>query len=117
MPARPSGTTDFAQGSSRSKAISDGLPGPFVAATDYVSLVPDQIAPWIPGRYVTLGTEGFGRSDAKPKLREHFEVNAAHVALATLTALAAEDQFDKRRLQSTCEELEIDSEKLDPALA
>lgn len=95
----------------------NGRVGPFVAATDYMSLVPDQITPWIPGRYVTLGTEGFGRSDTKTALREHFEINAAHITFATLTALAAEDQFDRGRLQEACKALEINPEKLDPAIA
>lgn len=97
--------------------VLNGRNGPFVAATDYVSLVADQIAPWVPGRYVTLGTEGFGRSDTKPALREHFEINPAHVALATLTALASDQQFDTERLQKVREELEIDAEKLNPATA
>ena len=88
-----------------------------MAATDYVSLVPDQIAPWISGRYVTLGTEGFGRSDTKTALREHFEVNAVHIALATLTALAADEQFDKKRLEKAHKKLDVDPEKIDPAFA
>lgn len=95
----------------------EGRGGPFVAATDYVSLVPDQIAPWIPGRYVTLGTDGFGRSDTKPVLREHFEVNAAHIAWATLTALAADGQFDPARLRAARKALQIDPDKLNPAMA
>jgi pyruvate dehydrogenase E1 component len=95
----------------------EGRKGPFVAATDYVSLVPDQIAPWVPGRYVTLGTEGFGRSDSKAALRKHFEVDAAHIVFATLTALTADEHFDKERLASARQELQIDAEKLDPALA
>jgi len=99
------------------EAALEGRRGPFVAATDYMSLVPDQIAPWIPGRYVTLGTEGFGRSDTKARLREHFEVNAGHVTFATLSALAAEEQFDGRRLHQARKELGIDPEKIDPAIA
>ncbi len=97
--------------------ILDDRQGPFVATTDYVSLVPDQIAPWISGRYVTLGTEGFGRSDTKAALRGYFEVNAAHIALATLTALAADEQFDKKQLEKAQTELGIDPEKRDPVTA
>jgi len=99
------------------EAALEGRRGPFVAATDYLSLVPDQIAPWVPGRYVTLGTEGFGRSDTQAGLREHFEVNAGHVTFAALSALAAEEQFDGRRLQQARKELGIDPEKIDPAIA
>ena len=68
-------------------------PGPFVAATDYVRTFPDQIRPYISGRYVTLGTEGYGRSDTRAKLRKFFEVNRWYVAVAALKALADEGPF------------------------
>ena len=53
-----------------------GAEGPIVAASDYMKVVADQLAPWLPGRLVTLGTDGFGRSDNREYLRKHFEVNA-----------------------------------------
>ncbi|MCA9098014.1 MAG: pyruvate dehydrogenase (acetyl-transferring), homodimeric type, partial [Planctomycetaceae bacterium] len=53
-----------------------GIDGPFIAASDNVRLVPDQIRQWIPGSYTVLGTDGFGRSDTRPVLRRHFEVDA-----------------------------------------
>jgi len=64
-----------------------GTQGPVVAASDYVSAVPDLIRPYIQRPYVALGTDGFGRSDTRAALREFFEVNARHVAVAALAAL------------------------------
>ena len=61
---------------------------PVVAATDYMRIVPDQIRQWVPGPYVTLGTDGFGRSDARAALRRHFEVDRRFIVLAALKALA-----------------------------
>ena len=63
-------------------------PGPVVAATDYIKTYPDQIRPFVRNRYVVLGTDGFGRSDTREKLRRFFEVDRHHVAVAALKALA-----------------------------
>jgi pyruvate dehydrogenase E1 component len=65
--------------------------GPVVAASDYVRAVADLIRPYVPRHYVALGTDGFGRSDTRVQLRDFFEVSAAHVVIAALQALAAED--------------------------
>jgi pyruvate dehydrogenase E1 component len=62
--------------------------GPVIAASDYVCAVPDLIRAWIPRRYVTLGTDGFGRSDTRSALRRFFEVDCASIALAAIKALA-----------------------------
>ena len=67
-----------------------GSRGPVVAATDYMRTVPDQIRPWVPGRYHVLGTDGYGRSDTRAALRDFFEVDRRYVALAALKALADE---------------------------
>ncbi|HXI35773.1 MAG TPA: pyruvate dehydrogenase (acetyl-transferring), homodimeric type, partial [Burkholderiales bacterium] len=64
-----------------------GAAGPVVAASDYVSAVADLIRPYVPGRYVALGTDGFGRSDTRAALRDFFEVDAKHIAVAALAAL------------------------------
>jgi pyruvate dehydrogenase E1 component len=64
-----------------------GAPGPVVAASDYVSAVADLIRPYVPGRYVALGTDGFGRSDTRAALRDFFEVDAKHIVVAALAAL------------------------------
>jgi pyruvate dehydrogenase E1 component len=82
-----------------------------------VSLVPEQIRPWVPGRYLTLGTDGFGRSDTKQALRRHFEVDAEQIVLTTLTALAKDGEFDQEKLPQVIKKLKIDPEKLDPATA
>jgi len=76
------------------RALLEKHEGPMVAATDYVRTVPDQIRQWVPGRYVTLGTDGFGRSDSRAALRRHFEVDRNYIAVATLKALADEGRVD-----------------------
>ena len=73
--------------------------GPVIAATDYVRAVPDLIRTWIPRRYVTLGTDGFGRSDTRAELRRFFEVDCSNIALAAITALA-DDGAVSRSLMS-----------------
>jgi pyruvate dehydrogenase E1 component len=67
-----------------------GRPGPIVASTDYVRSFADQIRSWVGGRYVVLGTDGFGRSDLREELRRFFEVDRHHVVVAALSALAEE---------------------------
>jgi pyruvate dehydrogenase E1 component len=85
-----------------------------VAATDYVRGVPDQIRPWVSSAYRTLGTEGFGRSDARAPLREHFEVDRKFITLATLKALADLGRVDRRVVVAAIQKLGIDPEKPDP---
>ncbi|MGQ0742810.1 MAG: pyruvate dehydrogenase (acetyl-transferring), homodimeric type [Acidimicrobiales bacterium] len=65
-----------------------GCSGPTVAVTDYMKMVPDQVARWVPGPFVPLGTDGWGRSDTRASLRRHFETDAASVVVAVLSALA-----------------------------
>ena len=71
-------------------------PGPYVAATDYMKIVPDQIQRWVPGTYVSLGTDGYGRSDARKALRQHFEVDKRFIAVAALKALADDGVLDQK---------------------
>jgi pyruvate dehydrogenase E1 component len=87
---------------------------PIVAATDYMRSVPDQIRQWVPGAYVTLGTDGFGRSDARAPLRRHFEVDRNFIALAALKALADGDQIDRRTVVEALKQLGIDAAKPNP---
>jgi pyruvate dehydrogenase E1 component len=91
-----------------------GAKGPFIAASDYVRGVPEQMDPWVPGGLYTLGTDGFGRSDSRGPLRRFFEVDAESVALATLVRLADEKQFDRAKLPAAIKTLGIDPEKVDP---
>ena len=94
-----------------------GLEGPFIAASDNVRLVAEQIRPWIPGRYTTLGTDGFGRSESREALRRHFEVSAEHIAFAVLHALADEGRFESDRLPEALKQLNIDPDQVDPLTA
>jgi pyruvate dehydrogenase E1 component len=88
--------------------------GPFVAATDYMRIVPDQVRQWVPGRYVTLGTDGYGRSDARAALRRHFEVDRHYIALAALNALADDGKIDRATVRSAIQKLGIDVSKPNP---
>jgi pyruvate dehydrogenase E1 component len=76
--------------------------------------VPDQIRPWVTQRYVTLGTDGFGRSDARAPLRKHFEVDRNFIALAALKGLADEGRLPRARVAAAVDTLGIDPEKADP---
>jgi pyruvate dehydrogenase E1 component len=95
----------------------NGADGPVVAATDYMKVVADQVAPWLPGRMVTLGTDGFGRSDNREYLRKHFEINAESIAAAALSRLARDGKFDTGKARAAFAELGCDTEKMDPARA
>jgi pyruvate dehydrogenase E1 component len=66
----------------------DGAPGPFVAVSDFMRAVQDQIAPWVPGTFTSLGTDGYGLSDTRGALRRHFKVDAASITVKVLGELA-----------------------------
>ncbi len=95
----------------------EGAKGPIIAASDYMKTMPDQLAPWLGARLVSLGTDGFGRSDNREHLRRHFEVNAASIVAATLSRLARDGSFDKAKAQAAFAELGLDPETGDPARA
>ncbi len=88
--------------------------GVFVAVSDYMKIVPDQIAPWVPGGLVTLGTDGFGRSDTRGELRRFFEVDAECTVVATLYALARGGKLPAAQVQAAISDLGIDPEKSFP---
>ena len=88
--------------------------GPFIAATDYMKTVADQIRQWVPGRYAVLGTDGFGRSDSRAELRRFFEVDRNYVALATLKALADDGKVDAKIVTQAMKSFGIDPEKPNP---
>ena len=98
-----------------------GAKGPIVAASDYMKSLPDVLAPWLQSegrcRLVTLGTDGFGRSDNRAHLRRHFEVNAESIAGATLARLAREGKIEGKKVQAALVELGIDAKAKDPARA
>jgi pyruvate dehydrogenase E1 component len=91
-----------------------GRDGALVAATDYVRNVPDQIRPWLAQPYVTLGTDGFGRSDARAELRAHFEVDRNFIALAALKSLADARRIERKAVIEAVATLGIDANKADP---
>jgi pyruvate dehydrogenase E1 component len=80
-------------------------------------VLPSLIDRWLPRPLVTLGTDGFGRSESRAALRNHFEVDARFVTLATLTALAREGQIDTKVVQQAIADLGIDPDKINPAIA
>jgi pyruvate dehydrogenase E1 component len=88
--------------------------GAFVAVSDYVRTVPDQIAPWVPGGLMTLGTDGFGRSDTRERLRRFFEVDAECTIIATLYALAQKGAVGKDLVAKAIKDLKVDPEKAYP---
>ncbi len=92
----------------------EGRDGPVVASTDYMRSFPDQIRAWVPGRFVTLGTDGFGRSDTRERLRSFFEIDRYHVAIAALRALADEGTIERQRVAEAIAKYEVDPERPDP---
>lgn len=94
-----------------------GKKGPFIAASDYMHLVPEQIAKWVPERLVTLGTDGFGRSDTREALRRHFEIDAAHIAFAAISDLHRRGEVDAALVERARKSLGIDPDKQYPVSA
>ncbi len=94
-----------------------GTPGIVVAASDYLKSQPDMIARWVGRPMVTLGTDGFGRSEDRASLRNHFEVDARHVAAATLSVLGRDGQVDAGTVAKAFKDLDINPDKIDPATA
>ncbi len=91
-----------------------GAQGPIIAASDYMKVLPDALAPWLGSRLVTLGTDGFGRSDNREHLRRHFEVDANAIVAATLSKLVREGSVKAKVAQKAFADLGIDSEAADP---
>jgi pyruvate dehydrogenase E1 component len=98
------------------EALDDGA-GPVVAVTDYLRAVPDQVARWVPRRFVSLGTDGFGRSDTRAALRRFFEVDAAHVVVAVLSALAETGDAKSDEVADAIARYGIDPDSADPWIA
>jgi pyruvate dehydrogenase E1 component len=93
----------------------EGVEGPFIAASDYVTHIPDMISRWIPGGLYALGTDGFGRSDTRPALRRFFEVDAESITLAALRKLCDQGKVEMETFHKAFEMLDFDREKPDPA--
>jgi pyruvate dehydrogenase E1 component len=92
----------------------EGAVIPSIAATDYVRAYAEQIRPWVKGPYLTLGTDGYGRSDSRKKLREFFEVDAACIAKAAAYSLFKDGKLSKERLESIYQEIGNDPAKPNP---
>ncbi len=91
-----------------------GTDGPFIAASDYMKTVADQIRQWVPGHYTVLGTDGFGRSDGRAALRDFFEVDAKSIVVSALKSLADEEALDMATVVGAIAEFGIDPNKPDP---
>jgi len=94
-----------------------GAPGVVVAASDYIKLLADGVSRWVPQTMLSLGTDGFGRSESREALRDFFEVDARYIALAALTGLVREGKVKDDVLKKAIRKLDINPEKLDPLRA
>ncbi len=92
----------------------EGHEGPVIASTDYMRSFADQIRQFVPGSYSTLGTDGFGRSDTRPKLRGFFEIDRHHVAIAALKALADEGKVPAKQVADAINKYDIKTEAPNP---
>ena len=99
------------------EVLEEGFEGPTIAATDYIKNYSDQVRAFVPGSYRVLGTDGFGRSDSRANLRRHFEVDAAHIAYASLYELYKADSIDAKALAKAAQSLDIDPAKPNPFYA
>ncbi|MGH2759729.1 MAG: pyruvate dehydrogenase (acetyl-transferring), homodimeric type [Actinomycetota bacterium] len=92
----------------------DEAEGPVVGVSDYMKAVPDQVARWVGRPYVSLGTDGFGRSDTREDLRRHFEIDTGHVTAAALHALALSGEVKPEKVREAIESAGIDPEAVEP---
>jgi pyruvate dehydrogenase E1 component len=79
-----------------------------------MKIVPDQIQRWVPGRFISLGTDGYGRSDGRDALRRHFEVDERYIAVSALKALADDGALDQKTVSQAIRKYGIDPDRPDP---
>jgi pyruvate dehydrogenase E1 component len=91
--------------------------GVFVAASDYMKMLPDSVSRWFPRPLVSLGTDGFGRSESRDALRDFFEVDARFITLGALSSLARENQIDADVVEKAMRNLGIDPGKANPMIS
>jgi len=91
--------------------------GPIVAVTDFMTMVPDQVAKWMPRDYLVLGTDGYGRSDSRQALRHFFETDTGHVVMAALSGLVRAGRMSSDVVTDAMERYDIDPNAPDPAYA
>jgi pyruvate dehydrogenase E1 component len=94
--------------------VLEGKSGPMIAATDYIKNYAEQLRPYVPGAYKVLGTDGFGRSDTREKLRKHFEVNRYYITVAALKSLADEGGISTKEVVKAIDKYAIDPDKANP---
>jgi pyruvate dehydrogenase E1 component len=99
-----------------SKCLGDA-PGPIIAASDYLKALPDSICRWMPHKLLSLGTDGFGRSDGRDALRDFFEVDARHITVATLSYFARDNTVKPEVVVQALKDFNIDPEKPNPAIS
>jgi pyruvate dehydrogenase E1 component len=92
-------------------------PGVVVAASDHMKSLPDSVRPWVPGPMISLGTDGFGRSESRAALRDFFEVDAKHIAWATLVLLSSDGAISDETLNRARQKLGINADKTNPMIA
>ena len=95
----------------------DDQSGVVVASTDYMRAYAEQIRPWVKAPYTVLGTDGFGRSDSREKLRSHFEVDRHHVVVATLNTLADQGEVTYELVEQAIKKYNINADALNPVKA
>jgi pyruvate dehydrogenase E1 component len=98
------------------KCLADA-PGVLVAASDYLKTLPNMVSKWMPRRLATLGTDGFGRSEGRPSLREFFEVDSRFITLATLHELLADGKIERSVVDKAIKDLGINPEKVNPVIS
>ena len=94
-----------------------GSEGPVISSSDYIRTVSNQVRQYVPATYTVLGTDGFGRSDTRKKLRRHFEVNSHYVVVATLKTLADEGTIPASKVSEAIKKYGIDTKKPNPLTA
>ena len=105
-----------AQKKSYVETLLENEKGPFIAVSDSLKLVPEQITRWVPGGLTALGTDGFGRSDTRPALRRFFEIDAESTVIATLWALAKSGAIEKQVVANAIKDLDVNPEKVFPEI-
>lgn len=88
--------------------------GVTVAVSDFVKALPESISKWVPGRMISLGTDGFGRSETRSELRDFFEIDERHIVLAALCGLSREGKLPGKKVISAMQKMGMDSEKINP---
>jgi pyruvate dehydrogenase E1 component len=91
--------------------------GPIVAVTDFMTMVPDQVAKWVDRDFITLGTDGYGRSDSRRALRHFFETDTGHIVVSALSGLVRSGRVKREAVTDALERYDIDPEAVDPAHA